>query len=395
MRLARPLVTLLSTLLGTALVLAPVGPAAAEEVTVGAGDGHTIQVIGHGYGHGRGLSQHGAQGAALRGLDWQQIVGFYYPGTTHGRVGRAIKVRITADTTPDVVVVKKAGLRVREVGSGTATPLPDRATTRWRLQPAAGGTAVQLLRNGRWRTWRHYAGTVDVWARGGTSLVTPGGTTAYRGRLRAVDGLTVNVVRLEQYLRGVVPQEVPALWEPEAVRAQAVAARTYAAFERRSRRGSWNVYDTTASQVYGGVGAEHPAADAAIRATRRQVLLHDGDPAFTQFSASSGGWTAGSDAHPYLVTQEDPYDDWSGNTHHDWVVSTRDGIMEAKFPAVGELRSISVDRAGRTFSEGGRAARVTLRGVRQGSPTTVTVTGADVRWRLGLKSDWFRFRVVD
>lgn len=393
MRLARlPAAALASAVVALAVSLVPAGPAAAEEVTVGTGDGHTIKVIGHGYGHGHGLSQHGAQGAALAGLDWRQIVEFYYPGTTHGRTGRAIKVRITGDTSSDVVVVKEAGLRVRAAGSDTTTRLPDRATARWRLRPAGGATAVQLLRNGRWRTWREYPGVVDVWAPGGTSLVLPGGgTTAYRGRLRAVEGMTVNVLRLEQYLRGVVPQEVPALWEPEAVRAQSVAARTYAAFERRSRSGSWNVYDTTASQVYGGIDAEHPASDAAIRATRRQVLLHDGAPAFTQFSASSGGWTAGSSGHPYLVTQEDPYDDWSGNSHHDWVVPTKDGVIEAKFPAVGELRSISVDRGGRTFPDGGRAVRVTLRGSRD----TVTVTGADVRWRLGLKSDWFRFRVVD
>lgn len=385
--------TALSTLLATAVagVVTLAAPASAEEVTVGRGDGHTIRVVGHGYGHGHGLSQHGAQGAALQGLGWRQIVEFYYPGTTWARAGGAIKVRITGDTTSDVVVVERAGLRVRELGSGTTTRLPDRGTERWRLQPSGGRTAVQFLRNGRWRTWAELSGAVDIWAPGGTGLVTPAGTTAYRGRLRAVDGMTVNALRLEHYLRGVVPQEVPALWEPDAVRAQSVAARTYAARERRDRGGSWDVYDTTASQVYGGIDAEHPASDEAIRATRREVLHHQGVPAFTQFSASSGGWTAGSSGHPYLVTRKDPYDDWTGNTHHDWRVTTRDGVLESRFPAVGELRSISVDRAGRTFRRGGRAVRVTLRGTRG----AVTVSGDDVRWRLGLRSTWFRFAVVD
>lgn len=393
MRLGHPrtaLVAAVTTALA-AVLLGPTGPAAAEEVSVARGDGHTIRIDGHGYGHGRGMSQHGAQGAALEGLTWRGIADFYYPGTEWGRVGGRIKVQVTGDTTSDVVVVKRAGLRVRALGTGVTTVLPDRATKRWRLLPVRGGTAVQFQRSGRWRTWRRYDRVVDIWARGGTRLVTPTGSRPYRGRLRAVGGMSVNVLGLEQYLRGVVPQEMPALWEPDAVRAQSVAARTYAARERRDRRGSWDVYDTTASQVYGGIDAEHPASDAAIRDTRRQVLLHEGLPAFTQFSASSGGWTAGSAEHPYLVRQEDPYDDWSGNTNHDWAVSTKDGVIEAKFPAIGELRSISVDRRDRPFAEGGRVVEVTLVGTR----STLTVPGSDVRWKLGLRSDWFRFTVVD
>jgi SpoIID/LytB domain protein len=316
-------------------------------------------------------------------------VQFYYPGTTWGSAGGRIKVRLTADTTSDVVVVKEDGLRVRPLRGGDVLSLPDRATRRWRLWPADGRTRVQFQRSGgAWRTWRAFDGPGEIWSPGTTTLVTPSGTTSYRGRLRAVDGLTVNVLRLEGYLRGVVPQEMPASWEAHAVRAQSVAARTYAAFERRSRPGSWNVYDTTASQVYGGADAEHDASDAAIAATRREVLLHDGLPAFTQFSSSSGGWTAGSN-HPYLVTQRDDWDGTDGNPHHDWRVSTRDGVIENTFPAVGELRSIAVDRGGRAFRDGGRALTVTLRGTRG----TVAVSGDEVRSRLGLKSTWIRFRL--
>lgn len=371
------------------LVVAPTTPAAAEEVSVPRGDGHTVVIAGHGYGHGHGMSQHGAQGAALDGVDWRRIVEFYYPGTTWGTAGGRIRVRITGDTTSDVVVVKEDGLRVRPLRGGDVLVLPDRATQRWRLWPADGRTRVQFQRSGgRWRTWRAFDGPGEIWSPGTTTLVTPSGTTAYRGRLRGVDGLTVNVLHLEGYLRGVVPQEMPALWEPDAVRAQAVAARTYAAFERRSHPGVWHVWDTTASQVYGGADAEHPASDDAIAVTRRQVLLHDGQPAFTQFSSSSGGWTSGSN-QAYLVTQRDDWDDWSGNANHDWRVTTRDGALEAKFPAVGELRSIAVDRGGRTYDRGGRAVRVTLKGTRG----TRTFSGDDVRWQLGLRSTWFRFRL--
>ena len=95
------------------------------------------------------------------------------------------------------------------------------------------------------------------------------GRAHYRGALRSVGNNTVNVVRLEHYLRGVVPQEVPALWKPAAVQAQAVAARTYAAFERKasSKGRGYDLCDTAHCQVYGGVDAEHPATTRAIRAS--------------------------------------------------------------------------------------------------------------------------------
>lgn len=380
MRLARPVPILLAAALGLALA----APAHAEDVTVPKGDGHSITVRGSGYGHGHGMSQWGAQGAARQGVGYRRIVEFYYPGTTWGRARGAISVRITGDTSPDVAVVRRPGLRVAPLAGGKATVLPDRRTSRWRLLPAGSRTRVQWLAGKRWRTLRSYPGPAQIWGRGGTTLVTPAGQRTYRGRLAAVGGITVNQLRLEQYLRGVVPLEVPALWEPDAVQAQSVAARTHAAFERRSRGGAWDVYDTTASQVYGGKDAEHPAATAAVRATRREVLVHGGRPAFTQFSASSGGWTSGS-SQPYLVTQRDRWDTWSGNPYRSWQVTTRDGVLEQKWPGVGELRSVTVDRGGRTHDEGGRAQRVVLRGTRG----TVNVTGDSFRWALGLRSTRF------
>jgi stage II sporulation protein D len=382
----RPILTVPFAALVTGLVVGvlPAAPAQAEEISIPTGDGHLVRIDGRGYGHGNGMSQWGAQGAARQGVGYRKIVEFYYPGTSWGRAGGPIAVRITADTSPDVVVVRRKGLRVARVG-GDAMTLPAKDTSRWRLLPDGGDTRVQWLAGSRWRTWQRLEGAAEIWARRGTTLVTPSGQRTYRGRLRAVGGLSVNVLSLEHYLRGVVPQEVPALWEPDAVRAQAVAARTYAAFERDSRAGSWDVYDTTASQVYGGKGAEHPAATDAIRHTAGEVLLHDGAPAFTQFSASSGGWTSAG-SRPYLVSKSDPWDTWSGNPHSSWTVDTRDGTLEAKYPAVGELRSIRVGRAGRRYARGGRAVKVVLEGTRG----SVTVSGDSLRWALGLKSTWFR-----
>lgn len=383
-----------------ALALATVGlaapPAAAEGWRVPRSA--TITVVGHGYGHGHGMSQHGAEGAAREGLDHRQIAEFYYPGTTWGRVRGRIRVLLTADTSDDLVVRAAPDLRLRDLAAGETLALPGKKTSRWRTTVARdGATLVSWWNGSRWRSWRKLSGLAAFSVRGGAvSVATPSGERAYRGSVAAVppsagsrDRVTVNTLRLEAYLRGVVPLEIPALWSAAAVRAQAVAARTYAAYERAHPRGSaFDVYDTTASQVYGGAGAEHPASNAAVRATRRQVLRHDGEPAFTQFSASSGGWTAAGSA-PYLKARKDPYDGWSGNTHHDWSVPLTDRTFERAWPAVGNLRRVEVVSRDGNGEWGGRVR--TLRLV--GSRSTVTVSGDAVRWALGLKSTWFTLRV--
>ena len=77
-----------------------------------------MTVRGHGFGHGHGLSQYGAQRAAGKGLTYRQIVDFYYPGTRWGRVGGKVKVLITGDTDKDLVVRDRSGLTLRGLGSG-------------------------------------------------------------------------------------------------------------------------------------------------------------------------------------------------------------------------------------------------------------------------------------
>ena len=354
----------------------------------------SITIKGHGYGHGRGMSQYGAEGAARDGLGWREITEFYYPGTDRGRAGGQIRVHVSADTTDDLVVVPRPGLTVTDLSTDERATLPDRDTTRWRVVPADGGHRVQWLDGARWRTWRTLAGNGSFAAAGEpVQLVTPSGFRSYRGRLTAVPlsggRVTVNTVRLESYLRGVVPLEMPALWSPAAVRAQSVAARTYAAYERAHPRSSaFDVYDTTASQVYGGVGAEHPASDAAIRATRRTVLEADGAPAFTQFSSSNGGWSVqGSVA--YQQAKQDPYDDWAGNPVHDWSITVWDSTFESHWSSLGNLRRITVVRRDGNGDWGGRVASLRL----VGSRNTVTVSGDTMRSLLGLRSTWVTFRV--
>ena len=355
----------------------------------------TITIKGHGYGHGHGMSQYGAEGAAREGLTYRQIVQFYYPGTDWGTAKGRVTVLISADTTDDLVVLARSGLTVRDTAGGGRTALPANGATRWKVAVGADGVNRVLYRTGRWHRWTALDGQGEFYAAGEPiSLVTPSGTRAYRGRLRvgltsSGDRVTVNDVALDNYLQGVVPLEIPASWSADAVRAQAVAARTYASYERaHPQSAAYQLCDTWSCQVYGGYDAEYPASNAAVAATAKQVLLSGGDPAFTQFGSSSGGWTSAGSVS-YLPAQRDPYDGWSGNPVHTWSVRLQDDAIERAWPAVGDLRRIAVVARDGNGDWGGRVTSVAL----SGTGGKVTVSGDTFRSVLGLRSTWLTFRV--
>ena len=147
----------------------------------------------------------------------------------------------------------------------------------------------------------------------------------YRGNLRLIVGAdgqsfdVINVVPLEAYLGGVVGSEMPSYWEPEALKAQAIASRTYSLFIKRrfgSGRG-WDVRKTQSNQVYGGVSAESATVRAAVNETAGLVLTcrgADGEEGIfpTYFSSTCGGHTQNSkdvfgDSYSTLVGVECPY----------------------------------------------------------------------------------------
>jgi len=398
---------ILLALAASVLLLLPVLPAtsaaAAEPrraVETWSTPGSTaITITGHGFGHGRGLSQYGALGAAKQGLTWRQINEFYYPGTTWGRIGGKVRVLITADTGRDVQVVAERGLKVTSLARQRTWRLPTTAAKKWRLVASGESTLVQRAKRanrGGWKTWKKVPGEAEFSSADRVlTLVLPGARRDYRGTLQSVGPRggkrqTVNKLSMEAYLRGVVPQEVPALWDPDAVSAQSVAARTYAAFERQQRKGErYDLCDTSQCQVYGGVDVEHPAATAAIRATARQGLLHDGRPAFTQFSASNGGHSvAGS--MPYLVAQVDPYDGLANPTYSTWTTTIDDTQVEKQWPGMGDLTGIEVVARDGNGEWGGRVTEMAF--VFTGG--RVPVDGDTVRSSFGLYSDWFTFGVT-
>src|SRR5207248_1060757 len=184
----------------------------------------------------------------------------------------------------------------------------------------------------------------------------------------------VDVVALENYLKGVVPSEMPFDWAPEALKAQAVAARSYALANLTKNR-EFDLYGDTRDQVYGGVAAEQPASNDAISATKGQVVLYKGKVADTLFFSTSGGRTASSldatgAAVPYLVSVADPYDSLS--PVHDWGPVLFDGAkVAAQLKLPGSLTDLTADDGA-----SGRAKTVTGVGA---DGVEATVTGAQFR----------------
>jgi SpoIID/LytB domain protein len=360
-----------------------------------------VPLTGHGYGHGIGMGQYGAQGAAAQGLTSGEILRHYYPGTTVATKAATPRVLITGDTSSSVAVKPRTGLVYRNVATGTTRSLPTvgggLAITRWQIVPRSGAqtsSVLQYLTSAGWTTYgSSWTGDAQFEAPGPIALVLPGGTTAtYRGALRsalpAVGSTardTVNVVPLESYLRGVVPAEMPASWQGAALRAQSVAARTYLARLLTPSR-YYDICDTTSCQVYRGTSIETASTDAAITATAGRILTYNGIPALTQFSSSSGGYTA-SGGQPYLPVVSDTYDASSGNPYHTWTTSVPASRIERAYPSIGTLKSLAITKRSGAGSWGGRVVTISL----VGSSATITISGNQARAAFAIKSNWFRF----
>jgi stage II sporulation protein D len=217
------------------------------------------------------------------------------------------------------------------------------------------------------------------------------GPRRYRGRLQLrPQGGAVQVVNhlpIETYLPSVVGSEMPASWPLEALRAQAVAARTYA-LKARKPAALFDVQATTASQVYKGVESETETTRAAVEGTRGLVLTYNNALIEAVFHSSSGGSTESS-GHlwskqlPYLVSVPD-FDDAS--PVRDWRQPLAQSRLRQAFPELGGAIGIEVTATTPT----GRVSQARVLG-----PTgQLALTGAQLRSRLGLKSTWVRFELA-
>jgi len=238
---------------------------------------------------------------------------------------------------------------------------------------------------------------------GGTNLVSLTGdaeTRRYRGNMefRVEDGklAAVNELNIEDYLRGVVPAEIPASWPAEALKAQAVAARNYALQRAEVTRGrSYNVTSDQYSQVYKGYDAESPATNRAVEETRGVVMLDRGNLVTAFFHASSGGYTENSEdvwkyPLPYIKSKTDPFD--KNDRHYNWQVDyTAEQLAQQLQKAGYNFKEVNdIEELARTAS-GKRVEKIAVEGEDpDGKPLRVEIFNADsVRLALGLKSALF------
>jgi stage II sporulation protein D len=258
---------------------------------------------GRGWGHGVGMSQYGARGRALAGQSAPEILAHYYAGTTLGSRDPATNVRVLLLDGFKATADKPLTLHGRG-GSwsidGIATTFP--ADARLTLAPTSPGASTFTLKVVSAGGTQLNKSTVsgDIWLRpgGGASVLQldskPSTYDTYRGVLRVrltTTARVINIIGLDSYLRGVVPVEMPASWPTEALRSQAIAARSYAVYRLHPLQGSFDIYDDTRSQVYRGVEAEAGPSDAAITATSGTVLLSGSATANALFHSTGGGAT--------------------------------------------------------------------------------------------------------
>lgn len=379
--------------------------AAAQEIYPAPASGQWT-MDGRAWGHGRGMSQWGAQGAALQGLSAAQILGFYYPGTTTASIAGQYVTAALSDFTPvtTVTVWSPEGRNIRMGPIGGEQVLP---AGRWTV--TVSGQQVTAQRRdtvgGPVTETRTYTGVLRFESQQEYGMIIAHDASAtegrwYRGDLRIVptSGTGFNVTNwlpVEDYLKSVVPRESPASWQPAALQAQAVAARSYAWY--KNVHGS-TLCDTTACQVYYGKGKANAAGtlttsyedsrtDAAIAATAGQVRYWDGQIALTEFSSSNGGWTTPG-AVPYQVSKYDPYSGTApGDTKTRWATTVAVSTVARYCPGgTGTVKNLVVlSRTG--YGElGGRvtSARVEC--------TTGTATLSSLTFGGAVLSTWWKPR---
>jgi stage II sporulation protein D len=367
-----------------------------------AAEGTLFNISGRGWGHGIGMSQWGAYGYALHGWSYGQIIRHYYSGVGLGRVDNP-KVRVLlARGLSSVRISSNADFTVRG-GSRTArVPAQVVARVTW---SSAGYTVTAGTRRWTFGVPVTFAGgrRLRLFDRNQNGWPAGSGGARYRGDLcvgHTVGGLqVVNVVNLEGYLRGVVPREAPAWWPAEALKAQAVAARSYAARSLGSSR-DFDVYCTTASQVYNGYDGESSSTNKAVAATAGVVPVYAGRPIIAYFFSCSGGHTEnienvwGGSPVAYLKGVTDPYDGHA--PYHVWPEgkirrSSSDTARRMRGHFSGRLRTIYVVKRGTSP----RVVRAYVLGVDgSGHQTASALSGWTLRSLLGLRDSWFQVRTM-
>jgi stage II sporulation protein D len=369
--------TLLTTFLIALLALPATAGAATRWVVKGAG-----------WGHGIGMSQYGAYGLAQQGRSYREILGHYYTGTEVSRAEtQTIRVLLQANR--------------REVTFTGATQAGDRALQPGKTYVARSKGGGVELRDNKGKMVGSFPPPMGVQSQsfrlGGTAIngIKDG---TYHGNIEVRPsvggGLTaVNALSLDEYVQGVVPGEMPSGWHPEALKAQAVAARSYALVTNRGGD-VFDQYPDTRSQVYRGVDGEMASTNAAVAATAGEVVKYQGRIAVTYFFSTSGGHTEnienvfyGAEPAPYLRGVPDPTDAIS--PRYRWTFTFTRKQIESRlrnYLKGGKLKAIKVRKRG--------VSRRIVSADVVGTRGSTRVTGTNLRQALGVYDNWMSFKRV-
>ncbi len=395
----------------------------------------TLTISGHGWGHGRGGGQWGAFGYAVEG-GWSanQILQHYFSNATISTVpNQNIRVVMTENDNNPIIVTDASPFTVGSTAfaPGSTAQITRLSTGLWQINTLKPGTGSGCaLTSAVWTPGPSVAEAQAVASPDTTvyssetesnalDLCMPARSIFLRGQIVAADyegsPRTVNVVDVEDYLRGVVPSESPSIWgtlgpisplptspqigaKPagfQSLMVQAVEARSYALSslgEYASSPGGpsyADICDSTQCQVYLGMNNESAITDEAIQATAGEVLRMNGTNAIarTEYSASTGGYTAGG-TFPAVIDQYDnvciPY---ACNPNHDWTTTLPIANIETMYPTLGTLTQIQVTARNGLGSMGGRVISMNL----IGTGGTIPLAGFTFQEDFGLNSDWFSF----
>lgn len=409
-----------------AIVVQPVLSSPAADAATSA---PAVSLLGHGWGHGRGMGQFGALGYAINdGWSYHQILDHFYGGTASGQApaGTVMTVDMSQRDGAMTIVAQEAGMLslppaahvTCTSGSACAVMIQRTSAGTWTVSQ---GTACNGGTSGWKVTATGVAGaSIPVTATAGSTdnrqqmlqLCEDDGTRWLRGDIWAVDTgttqATVNHVPLEGYVQGVVPNEESSSWGTlgggtgeQALMAQAVAARSYSLAEHYASYA--RTCDTTSCQVYAGRAfesnsgafedlegtSEFASSDQAVTSTAGEIRVFAsggggpaGTVALTEFSSSTGGYTAGG-TFPAVA---DDGDSISANPNHTWTDEVPASTIEAAFGGgLGTLQSVEVTGRNGLGELGGRVTTLTL--VFSGG--SVHTTGSAFAAAARLRSNWF------
>lgn len=320
-----------------------------------------VAFYGAGTAHGIGMSQYGAKAFALKGKSYKDILSYYYRGTGAKKVDTSktiVRVKVSANSSGGNIIIR----------DGTANLIEE-------------NEPVKVLANGE-----------SVFSKPGIRLVPNEESTRfeidykedqfnlYRGVIEIQSGpnnsiVTVNHIYMEDYLRSVIPGEMSASWPQEALKSQAVAARSYA-FKSLNPKASFDICDSAACQVYLGARHEFATTDKAVSSTKGEMVFYGNEVITAYYFSSSGGWTEnneniwGGTPRPYLrgvpsPDETSPYNSWQ--TPAISKQSLQNVLNRNPKTSIGELQRIDIIKRGVS----GRVMAIKI----SGSEGDKTVTG--------------------